>query len=69
VSWRFNQDFSVQIGLGFFAGRWEPKTAELNTIGDPPFRVGRDYDKVFEENGLSPIRDRDEIYLRIRYTF
>ena len=32
-------------------------------------RVGRHAYKASVENGLSPVRDRDELYLTIKYTF
>ena len=32
-------------------------------------RTGRHAYKDFAENGLSAVRDRDEIFLRVRYTF
>jgi hypothetical protein len=32
-------------------------------------RVGRHAYRDFVENGLSAVRDRDEMFLRIRYTF
>jgi len=32
-------------------------------------RVGRHAYEDFVENGLTAIRDRDEIFLRLRYTF
>jgi hypothetical protein len=69
VQWRFTENFSAQFGLAFFAGRWEPKVAEISPLGGEPYNVNRNYDNAFYENGLSPVRDRDEIYLRIRYTF
>jgi hypothetical protein len=69
VSYRFTENFSAQVGMGLFSGRWEHKDAQLTTVGDPPYRVGEDYDHMFVENGLSVIRDRDELFLRLRYTF
>jgi hypothetical protein len=32
-------------------------------------RAGRDAYRDFVENGLSAVRDRDELFLRLRYTF
>jgi len=34
-----------------------------------PQRAGRHAYRDFVENGLSAVRDRDEAFLRIRYTF
>ncbi len=69
VLWRFTENFSAQMGLALFSGRWEPKDAEIVPLGGREFAVGNDYDHTFVENGLSAVRDRDEIYLRLRYTF
>jgi hypothetical protein len=37
--------------------------------GDSQRRTRRHAFKDFAENGLSAVRDRDEIFLRVRYTF
>jgi hypothetical protein len=55
--------------MAFFWGRFQAKTAPLATVGDPPFRTGRNSQNDFVENGLSVVRDRDELFLRVRYTF
>ena len=34
-----------------------------------PNSVGADRNRSFVENGLSAVRQRDEVFLRIRYTF
>ena len=39
-----------------------PITPASNQQGDAAYRVG-------VENGISLVRDRDEVYLRVRYTF
>jgi hypothetical protein len=68
VTYRFTQDFSATFGLAGFWGRYEQKTPPFFTPGLVN-RVGRGAYKSFVENGLSGIRERDEFYLRIRYTF
>ena len=68
-TWRFTENFSTEFGLAFFWGGFQEKTGALTTVGDPPYRTGRDKESDWVENGVSPIRDRDEVYLRIRYTF
>jgi hypothetical protein len=69
IQYRFTENFSATFGMAFFWGRFQAKTAPLATVGDPPFRTGRHSQKEFVENGLSAVRDRDEIFLRVRYTF
>ncbi len=67
ITYRFNQDFSVTVGAPFFFGR--PETSDIplhqlaldNNGGD--FRRRRNY------AGLSPIAERDEVFLILRYTF
>ncbi len=67
-TYKFTADFVANFGLALFAGRMEGR--------DMPFspnlleaRVGRFGYKNFVENGLSAVRDRDEVFLRLRYTF
>jgi hypothetical protein len=68
VTYRYTSDFSVTFGLAFFEGREEPRPMSLypTTLSN---RVGRHAYKDFVENGLSAIRDRDEVFFRLRYTF
>jgi hypothetical protein len=41
----------------------------LNQVAGDSARTGRGAYHDFAENGLAPVRDRDEAYLRIKYTF
>jgi hypothetical protein len=68
VTYRYSSDFSAVIGLAVFTGREEPRVMALQPTVLAP-RVGRHAYKDFVENGLSAVRDRDELFLRIRYTF
>ena len=69
IQYRFTENFSATFGMAFFWGRFQAKTPALNTVGDPPFRTGHHAGSDFVENGLSAVRDRDEIFLRVRHTF
>jgi hypothetical protein len=69
ITWRFSANFSAVFGLAAFWGREQTTTPPISTVGDPPFRVGDWYNTDFVENGLSPIRERDEVFFRLRYTF
>ncbi|MBW2394445.1 MAG: hypothetical protein JRG95_09255 [Deltaproteobacteria bacterium] len=68
LTYRYTADFSVTFGFALFQGREESRTMPLvpNALSN---RVGRHSNKDFVENGLAAVRDRDEFFLRIRYTF
>jgi len=70
VTYRFTENFSTTLGLGIFAGRWKEFDASINDPADGNNnRIGKDANKQFTEPGLSAIRERDEVFLRLRYTF
>jgi len=54
--------------MNWFFGEWQTKEMPISVL-QPMNRTGRYRDKVFVENGVSAVRDHDEIYLRLRYTF
>ena len=68
IQYRYSSDFSVTFGLAIFGGREERRDMAITptSMGN---RVGRHAYADFVENGLSAVRDRDEAFLRIRYTF
>ena len=68
VTYRFTQNFSATVGMAGFFGHYQTKTPPLWEVGLVN-RVGRGAYQAFVENGLAPIRERDELYLRIRYAF
>ncbi len=68
ITYRFTENFSATFGLSAFFGRVERKTMSLV----PPASGNRVTPSAYfdyVENGLSVVRDRDEAYLRIKYTF
>jgi hypothetical protein len=69
ITYRFTENFSATFEVSSFWGRFQGKTPALRPVGGNPYRVGRSSNATFVENGLSLVRDRDEIALRIRYTF
>jgi len=69
VTYRFNESFSATFGLAGFSGRSVKRDAAINSAGPVGARFGRAQEKTFTDPGLSVIRERDEIFLRIRYTF
>ena len=68
IQYRFTESFSVTFGLNLFLGRFVGKDMPVN-----PLSLGEQNGKgayhVFTEPGVSVIRDRDEAYVSIRYTF
>ena len=68
VQYRYSSDFSVTFGFALFGGREELVDTSLSptVLSD---RVGRHAYKDVMENGLSAVRDRDELFLMLRYTF
>jgi len=68
INYRFNESFSVEFGMAFFYGKWQSTRMPLYPIslGD---QVGSGAYREFSERGLAIVRDRDEVFLRIRKTF
>jgi len=70
ITYRFSQDFSLTVGAAMFMGRLQlrdlpianPATANASQTGVNAFKTG-------VANGLSVVRERDEVFMRLRYTF
>jgi hypothetical protein len=69
VSYRFTENFSLAVGLAGFFGRWYSNNLAVNSFTDVVQQTGQNAYTTFSEPGLSLIRDRDEAYFRLRYTF
>jgi hypothetical protein len=69
VTYRFTENFSVSAGMNFFYGRWETVDTPIAPLGVVGTEVGHMAYRDAVENGLAVVRERDEAYLRIRYTF
>ena len=69
VTYRFTENFQASVGVAAFAGREQEVTMPLNGLGPVGERFGRNAYKSFVEPGLALVRERDEIFLRVRYTF
>jgi hypothetical protein len=69
VTYRFNDAFSASVGVAAFAGHESSRVAALSSLAPEGERFGRNANDAFVENGLSVVRERDEIFLRVRYTF
>jgi hypothetical protein len=68
VTYRYSANFSATFGLAVFAGREEPRPMAISPTSLSN-RTGRHAYTDFAENGLSAVRDRDELFLKVRYTF
>jgi len=69
ISYRFSENFSLSIGALAFWGRRQLIDMPLNEIGPTSNRSGPFAYQDSTENGLSLLRNRDEIFARLRYTF
>jgi len=69
LTYRFTDSFSATFSASYFWGGFQAKNPPIANISDPPYRSGKGINHDYVENGLSPIRDREELGLRIRYTF
>jgi hypothetical protein len=69
LTYRFTANFSVTIGANFFYGRFEQRDIPLNPISSVDTQVGADAYHQGVENALAVVRDRDEVYFRLRYTW
>ena len=69
ISYRFTDAFSVEWGMLIFFGRTQLKEMEVSPIGPPANRGDPNAYKRPVDNILSQVRDRDEVFMRIRWTF
>jgi hypothetical protein len=67
VQYRFTENFSLTVGAAVLAGHWERREMGVNQ-----FSAQSDTslnDNVYVENGISPARDLDNFFVRVRYTY
>jgi hypothetical protein len=69
VAYRFTENFSLAVGIEGFWGRFYSNPMPVNPFSTVQQQTGQNAYTTFTEPGLSVIRDRDEAYLRLRYTF
>jgi hypothetical protein len=69
ISYRFTENLSATVGSNLFFGRVELADAPIAEVRAGLNRTGSLADKDPVENGLSPLRERDEVFLTVRYTF
>jgi hypothetical protein len=67
LGYRYTESFSVTLGAAWFYGR--PRRTR---VADHALRLDNDGPPFLQRvnyQGLSPIAERDEVFLRVRYTF
>jgi hypothetical protein len=67
VQYRLTENFSITVGAGVFGGRFASRKMGVNQFS--AFDEDNLNDTVYYENGISPARDLDSFFARIRYTF
>jgi hypothetical protein len=69
ITYRFNEAFSASVGMGIFFGRTQLIDMDVNPIAPAANRGGNNAYKDSNEQFISNVRQRDEVFLRLRYTF
>jgi hypothetical protein len=57
------------VGANIFMGREQLHEMPIQGIGPASNQRGEYAYKVGVENGIALVRDRDEVFMRLRYTF
>jgi len=69
IGYRFSEAFSATIGMNFFWGRFQTTDIPIQGLGTVGNQVGSAAFTQGVENGLAVVRERDEFFMRLRYTF
>jgi hypothetical protein len=69
ITYRFNEAFSITTGVNWFWGRGQYKDMPMRGFAPTSNRAGEHAYDDGVENVLSAINRRDEVFLRLRYTF
>ena len=67
VQYRLTENFSITVGANVFTGGFSSRDMGINQFA--AFDEDNLSDTVYVENGVSPVRDLDSFFARIRYTF
>jgi hypothetical protein len=68
IQYRFTESFSMTLGFALFWGRYQSKQYPLNPLSLDN-QAGKDSYSTWVENGISVVRQRDEAFFNLRYTF
>jgi hypothetical protein len=69
VNYRFSENFSITVGASIFTGDQGLVNMPVNPIAPSGPRAGPNAYMDGTEPGLSLVRDRDEVFMTLRYTF
>jgi hypothetical protein len=69
ITYRFTSNFSATIGVNWFFGNTELRSNQLLPVSAVDNQVGKDAYHQGVENALAVVRDRDEVFFRLRYTW
>jgi hypothetical protein len=69
LTYRFTENFSASVGMNFFFGRFETVDMPIAPLGVIGTEAGHKAYQDGAENALAVVRERDEAYVRLRYTF
>ncbi|MEE3328303.1 MAG: DUF1302 family protein [Myxococcota bacterium] len=69
VNYRFSENFSITVGAALFAGESRYVTMPVNGLGPAGLQGGPHAYQDSTLPGLSIVRDRDEVFMVLRYTF
>jgi len=67
VAYRYTESFSVTVGASLFYG--EPQFGPIPLRQIALQNNGGDFEERFRFNGLSAVAERDELFVKLRYTF
>jgi hypothetical protein len=69
LTYRYSERMSITVGGAWFYGRTESRPFPLTPAGIANAGAGKGSYRSYVQNGLSLVRERDEVFLRLRYTF
>ena len=69
ITYRFTSNFSATVGVNWFFGNTELRSNPLLPVSAVDSQVGKDAYHQGVENALAVVRDRDEVFFRLRYTW
>ena len=69
VTFRYSERFSIILGANIFMGKEQIHEMPIASVAPASNQRGEYAYKVGVENGIALVRDRDEVFMRLRYTF
>ena len=69
IQYRYTEAFSIIVGAQFFSGRPQMRPISVNGLGPASNQQGRYAYRAASDEGLAIIRQVDNFYMRLRYSF